>query len=505
MQNSFALKQAQPAASGLRNRALAFAALLFIATLPAAQAQTITQLFSFPCPVQQFSTCPQGYAPNALLQASDGNFYGAAQLTTIGTSEPHGGTLFKVTPAGKFTLLFTFAADAPGHYLNGDNPATGLVEANDGFLYGTTFEGGTTNNGVLFRIGKGGKSFSVVHSFCAPGDCSDGSSPQSLILGHDGNLYGVTLAGGSNDVACEALSGCGTIFQFSPAAGLTTLFRFDGSSAQGGSPVGLTQGDDGNFYGTAGGEVFRFTPSGLSFKVLARFPQVDGVLPTNADSGLTQSTNGKLYGGVLTYSLNQAQFYEINPSGTGFHEFPAIGKLAVDFRISNLIEGSDGNLWTAFTQPHFANGRVLAISPDSGAVVKSFLFRGANGSLPMASVVQAADGKLYGTTEGGGVVGGGEQPSGTVWTLDAGLAAPASLVAGFNPASGVNGARVLIRGNHFIGTTAVTFNGVSATFRVLNKNFISATVPSGATSGTIAVTNAGGTTVSAESFTVLIP
>ena len=498
MNNSLALQQAQPLASGLRNRALAFAALLFIATLPAAQAQTITQLFSFPCPTQQFSTCPQGYAPNVLLQASDGSFYGAAQLTTIGTSEPHGGTLFMVTPTGKFTLLFTFAADAEGHYLNGDNPATGLVEANDGFLYGTTFEGGATNNGVLFRISKAGKSFQVVHSFCAPGDCSDGSSPQSLILGHDGNLYGVTLSGG------QAVGGYGTIFQFSPATGLTTLFRFDGG-AQGGSPEGLTQGDDGNFYGTAGGEVFSFTPRGLIFKVLTRFPQVDGVLPTNADSGLTQSSNGKLYGGVLTYSLNQAQFYEINPSGSGFHEFPAIGKLAVDFRISNLIEGSDGNLWTAFTQPHFANGRVLAISPDTGAVVRSVPFRGANGSLPMASVVQAADGKFYGTTEGGGVVGVGQQPSGTVWTLDAGLAAPASLVAGFTPASGVNGAKVLIRGNHFIGTTTVTFNGVNATFKVLNKNFISATVPSGAVSGTIAVTNAGGTSVSAGSFTVLIP
>jgi hypothetical protein len=64
---------------------------------------------------------------------------------------------------------------------------------------------------------------------------------------------------------------------------------------------------------------------------------------------------------------------------------------------------------------------------------------------------------------------------------------------------------VLIRGNHFIGTTAVTFNGVNATFKVLNTNFISATVPSGATSGPIAVTNAGGTTVSTGQFTVPIP
>jgi hypothetical protein len=72
----------------------------------------------------------------------------------IGSSNPQGGTLFKITPSGKFTLLFTFKADSHGNYLNGNNPASGLVEGNDGFIYGTSFEGGNTDNGVLFRIAK---------------------------------------------------------------------------------------------------------------------------------------------------------------------------------------------------------------------------------------------------------------------------------------------------------------------------------------------------------------
>jgi hypothetical protein len=63
------------------------------------------------------------------------------------------------------------------------------------------------------------------------------------------------------------------------------------------------------------------------------------------------------------------------------------------------------------------NGSVVAISPNSGVVVHSFEFEGSNGSIPEAGVVQGADGKLYGTTIGGGVVGGAQQPSGTVWTL----------------------------------------------------------------------------------------
>jgi hypothetical protein len=86
--------------------------------------------------------------------------------------------------------------------------------------------------------------------------------------------------------------------------------------------------------------------------------------------------------------------------------------------------------------------------------------------------------------------------------LDAGLAPPAAGVAAFSPASGAAGTKVLIRGSHFIGTTAVTFNGVSATFTVLNTEFMSATVPVGATTGPIAVTNAAGTTVSTAHFTV---
>jgi uncharacterized repeat protein (TIGR03803 family) len=96
--------------------------------------------------------------PDLIIQASDGNFYGAAQVTDEGVSDPRGGTLFKLTPAGKFTQLFTFTQGASG-FLNGNNPADGFVEANDGFLYGTTFNGGKQNDGVLFRIGKTGTGF----------------------------------------------------------------------------------------------------------------------------------------------------------------------------------------------------------------------------------------------------------------------------------------------------------------------------------------------------------
>jgi hypothetical protein len=147
-------------------------------------------------------------------------------------------------------------------------------------------------------------------------------------------------------------------------------------------------------------------------------------------------------------------------------------------------------------------GSVIAMSPEDGSVVKSLSFTGASGESPFASPVQAPDGKLFGTTTLGGTAANGQQAVGTVWTLDAGLPAPSAAIAAFSPSSGSAGAKVTIRGNNFIGTTAVTFNGVGATFKVLNLNFITATVPASATTGPIAVTNPGGTNVSSSQFTV---
>src|ERR1700688_1699920 len=111
-------------------------------TARAQSSKTINQLFAFTCSggIIGADKCPQGGRPNVIIQASDGNFYGAAEVTEENVSNPQGGTLFKLTPAGTFTKLFTFTQTA-GAFLNGDNPASGLVEANDGFLYGTTFDG----------------------------------------------------------------------------------------------------------------------------------------------------------------------------------------------------------------------------------------------------------------------------------------------------------------------------------------------------------------------------
>jgi len=477
-------------------------------TARAQSSGTIDQLFAFTCiSGASGETCPQGGRPDLIIQASDGNFYGAAQITDEGVSDPQGGTLFKLTPAGKFTRLFTFTQGASG-FLNGNNPANGFVEANDGFLYGTTFNGGEQNDGVLFRISKTGTGFKVLHNFCSTANCADGSIPSGLLLGQDGDLYGTTQEGGSSVSPCPS-SGCGTIFRFEPTTGAFTVLHRLTDAADGLQPSGMIQATNGNFYGVADGlprvvggfneDIFQFTPAG-KFTVQFKSPNHDTPV-----SGLTQGANGNLYGAFENIPAGLINFFEVGTDGSGFVAFAPFTGLAGTTTIPSLFLASDGNLWdTNFTDSTAPMGSFFSINPQNGAVLQTFAFDGADGNSPEVGVIQAADGRLVGTTTHGGTISGGsnEFADGTVWTLNAGLPAPAPAITLLNSTSGSVGSTVLINGGHLIGTTAVSFNGVSALFRVLNTQFVSATVPAGATTGFITITNLGGTATSTHSFSV---
>jgi uncharacterized repeat protein (TIGR03803 family) len=482
-------------------------ALIFGLSLAAtAHAQTINQVFAFTCTRGvDGSTCPQGARPDIILQASDGNFYGAAQVTNEGVSDPQGGTLFKLTPAGEFTRLFTFTQGAGG-FLNGDNPADGLVEANDGLLYGTTFNGGKQNDGVLFRISKTGTGFKVLHNFCSSSNCSDGSIPNGLLLGQDGNLYGTTQNGGSSISPCPT-SGCGTIFRFEPTTGAFAVLHRLTAAADGLEPFGMIQASNGNFYGVSQGlNIHGFNEDIFQFTLVGKFTvQFKSALFDIGISGLTQGANGNLYGAFESITAGEINFFEVSTQGTNFVAFAPFTTLAGTINIPSLFLASDGNLWdTNFTDSTAPMGSVFSINPQNGAVLQTFAFEGANGNSPEVGVIQAADGTFVGTTELGGTTSGGskEFADGTVWTLDAGLPAPAPAINLLNSSSGTVGSSVLVNGHNLIGTTAVSFNGVSAAFQVLNSQFVSATVPAGAITGPVTVTNAGGKATSPQTFTV---
>lgn len=244
-------------------------------------AGTLTSLYSF-------TGGFDGFYPNGgLTQASDGNFYG----TTYYGGTNNQGTVFKITPTGTFTPLYSFAG------ADGLMPFAGLVQARNGALYGTTQFGGTNNSlGTIFKITTNGV-LTVIHHFANTGD---GAGPTaSLIQGTDGALYG-TSAGARQPTATY-----GTIFKLTPQDTLVTLYTFSGS--EGSQPNGLLQATDGNFYGTtqygswqAYGIIFVMTPAGVltTLHTFASVRSADGTFIDGAEpcGGVAQGNNGNLYG-----------------------------------------------------------------------------------------------------------------------------------------------------------------------------------------------------------------
>lgn len=180
---------------------------------------TLTTIYNF-CPQ---SNCADGAYPYAaLIQGTDGNFYGT---TLQGGNDSSTGTVFKVTPSGTLTTLYTFYSQS--NCADGQLPQAGLTQASDGNFYGTTSGGGAAGVGTVFRITLRGV-LTTLYSFCSLSNCADGSSPYApLVQASDGNFYGTTSGGGT--------AGVGTVFRITPAGSLTTLHIF---CAQSGCPDG---------------------------------------------------------------------------------------------------------------------------------------------------------------------------------------------------------------------------------------------------------------------------
>jgi uncharacterized repeat protein (TIGR03803 family) len=224
----------------------------------------LTSFYSFP-------TGSFGLIPNVLVQGSDGNFYGTTHFTA-----------FQLTPAGALTTLAFFALD------NTPFPGTSasLVQGTDGYLYGTTPNGGDgyPGDGTVFKISTNG-ALTTLHAFGTDTNASglplDGGLPSAgLVQGSDGYFYGATEYGGTN-------GGYGAVFKISTNGTLTSLYSFSGGNDGGNPEAGLVQGSDGSFYGTTYdggtngmGTVFRLTI----------VPEFQGATISNEMLNLTWST-----------------------------------------------------------------------------------------------------------------------------------------------------------------------------------------------------------------------
>jgi len=368
---------------------------------------TMTILHSF----EDGSVANDGYGPLAgLIQGSDGNFYGTTYEGGNPTNGTAQGTVFKITPQGTVTILHTFQDGTVTN--DGTQQKAGLIQGSDGNFYGTSLEGGSANDGTVFKITPHG-TVTILHSFSDGSVTNDGSLPYAdLIQASDGNFYGTTNAGGSATYY-------GTVFKITPQGAVTILHSFeDGSVVNDGNEAlkGLIQGSDGNFYGitysggSAGdGTAFKITPQGL-VTILHNFGDGsvtdDGI---NPNAGLIQGSDGNFYGTTEAGgSAGDGTVFEITPQGTVtiIHNF-GDGSVTDDGLTpdSAFLQSSDGNFYGGTSSGGTANeGTVFKLVPALPNITSAL---GANGTLGLPFSYQITGTKTPNSFAATGLTGSG--------------------------------------------------------------------------------------------------
>jgi len=515
-------------------------------------AQTYTDLHDFNC---NTDGCV-GYYPGSMAQAEDGNLYGTL---VVGGSASNDGTIYKITPSGTFTTLYAFSGAT-----DGSAPYSGLTLGTDGWLYGATTHGGSNGYGTVFKIPSTGGTPTTLHSFSstelggayAPPvqgksttfygvtyygqaysvtssgtfkvlpNPTPGGSYAPLILATDGNFYGTTLAGGL---------GYGTVFRMSTTGAIKVIYNFD--NTHGYYPYGpVVQGSDGYLYGTAsgggmaahpGGVVFRLSTSGV-ITIIHNFDTTsttDGYQPI---AGLVAGTDGYFYGatsvGVSGSSAQYGTLFKIDKTGINYsvlHTFDSThgrNPETTPFQHTNGIiyaetyqgtSGLNGNVYSlnATITPFVS---LLGFPAGTAGQTVQILGRGLGGTISVKFGAGAATviNKVSDTYITAVVPSSGTSGNVVVTTLTGSLKSKQAfnvipVISGFTPTSSAVGVSITISGSGFIGAKSVTFGGVKATvFTVNSGTKITATVPTGALTGKIKVTTAGGTATSSGTFTV---
>jgi uncharacterized repeat protein (TIGR03803 family) len=428
----------------------------------------------------EFSGPNGAYASGPLIQGIDGNLYGA---TSQGGTY-NDGTVFKLTPAGELTTLHSFTYES-GYY-----PGAPLVQGRNGSVYGTTSQAGPGLNGTFFAINADGV-FKRLYDFCVTCSPPSGANP-GLVEDANGNFFGTSYFDGAKFF--------GDVFEITAAGDYVTLFSFcddDYCTKSGSMPYGpLALATNGDFYGvTSGGgannagTVFEIEPPR---KLTTLYSFSAGVPPS---SGLIQAINGDFYGTTNSGGVNgQGSVFKITAAGSfaTIYSFCSLPNCADGYKpVGDLLQGSDGNLYGMTSAGGSTNfGTIYRLNPQGHLTTIHNLIEGVG---QPEGLMQDTSGLFYGTTGYGG------SDYGTVFSLDGGLGAFVKTQTN----TGRPGAQVIILGNNLTGSTAVSFNGTTAAFTVVSDTEATATVPAGATTGFVTVDTPSGTLKSNTKFGVL--
>jgi uncharacterized repeat protein (TIGR03803 family) len=336
----------------------------------AAESQTFSVLYNFG--TNSGDPLNPG-VPGLVAQGRDGNLYS----TTSNGGTQGAGTVFKITPTGKLTVLYNFDGT------HGRAPLGGLALGTDGTFYGTTWYGGTYDNGTIFRI-SAGRKLTVLYSFTGGNDGFQPYAPP------DSSFYGTTELGATNNL--------GEVFRITDSGALTVLSEFD--TTDGGNPYAqVTQGMDGGLYGTASGwgssgwgTIYKVTPTGVFTDLYNFNGNSDGGGPY---AGLEQGTDRKFYGAASGGGFNDGTIYSITDAGnfSVVHDFDGIAgsdpTVTLLQHTSGLLYGDTtcggtgatggcvyGNGGGVFYSLDVGLGRFVSLLPYSGKVGKTIEFIG---------------------------------------------------------------------------------------------------------------------------------
>ena len=373
--------------------ALAATLLTLILLTPPASAQTLTVLYSFTGGVDG----GQPYAK--LVPDAAGNAYGTAGVggNLNACPELGCGVVFELDKSGQYHVLYTFAGGA-----DGVNPWSGLLRDAGGNLYGTTEAGGTAGYGTIFRLSPSGRK-TVLYNFQGG---SDGSYPfGELITDGQGNLYGTTYRGGPTD--------SGTVFKWSKS-GETVLYSFKGGTDGQNPYSGLVRDQAGNLYGTTFGvfnfygTVFRVSPAGKETVLHSFTGGADGGYPYYGNlvldpaSGLfgTASFGGahNYFGTVFTIDKhgNYSVMYSFSGGADGGQPNTSVIRDKADNLYGVTIGGGS-----------FGHGTIFMVDKNGNETVL-YSFNGTTDpATPDAPLFRDAAGNLYGTSAAGGQFGQG--------------------------------------------------------------------------------------------------
>lgn len=319
---------------------------------------------------------PAGDVIHADGVTAGGTLYGTAAFGGTGAGGLGGGTLFALDPTtGKEKVLYTFCSLTD--CADGDDPWSGVIDVR-GLLYGVAGGGGVgEGGGTVFAWDPDTGAETLLYSFCSQENCTDGAGPTALI-DTNGTLYGATIAGGSFDCQ-DSGQGCGTVFSLDPNTGMETVLHSFGNGADGANPFAGVIDVNNSIYGTthAGGIVGCYAKLGCG---------------TVFSLDLSTDTETVLY-----------SFCSQENCTDGAN--PYSGLIDVD----GVLYGTTGTGGVAGCGG-YGCGTVFSLDPGTGTetVLYAFCSRTncTDGAEPLAGLI-AVDGKLYGTTAGGGTYGYG--------------------------------------------------------------------------------------------------